>query len=265
MKLNATLAVSAVALLAACGGGGGATSEVPPSQNPPVTTVYDGIEFKIANNPNQGVRYRTYSDGSAMIWFDPELAVSEFTTYVQGTGVVNTNSSLGIERGNETRDAILTAAGPNMYTSYPVGNMVYNGESLMLINLADASEGEADQITKFGTANLNMDFTSGAGTLSAISTDSKSNLQLLVNTNSEGFLVGNGTFQTSGDTYTDTVYNWAVGCSFTPGGCGPQNITVEYDPINETSRFLGAMMGPNGTAVMGVSAGNSHSVGVSLE
>ena len=272
MKLKISFAVNAAVLLTACGGGGGTLGDVssqqnqdPAIENAAPSIVLDEIWLNRTANPNQGVRYRTFSDGSVDIWFDPELAISESTTYVQGTGIPNANSYLQLETGDNTGELVLFASSWERTGFSPGGNVTYNGESLMLIEMNDSSERDSSQVQKFGTANMTIDFSTGLGNLTASSIDGNSLLQISVSTDAAGWLVGDGTFQTNGDTYTGTFFNGALGCSVSPGGCGLQEVVIPYDPINESTDFLGSLVGSNGEAAMGISAGDNHAIGISLE
>ena len=253
MKLKVSFAVNAAVLLTACGGGtlGDVSSQQnqdPAIENAAPSIVLDEIWLNRTANPNQGVRYRTFSDGSVDIWFDPELAISEDTTYVQGTGIPNANSGLQLQTGDITGELGLIAIGGERTGFSPGGNVTYNGESLMLIDMTVTGERLINQQRKFGTANMTVDFSTGLGNLTASSIDGNSSLQLTVTADRAGWLVGTGTFQTSGD------INYSVPFFEAPN-----------DPINERSDFLGALMGVDGTAAMGISAGNNHAIGISLE
>ena len=148
----------------------------------------------------------------------------------------------------------------------PSGSANYSGESIMRIDLVDASEGASGTIQKFGDANMFIDFGTGCGTFTVTSNDGNSALSMNINAYSDQSLAGSGTFSTSDDTYTGYYDNVSLGCSISPYDCGFNiPITRTYDAVDESSGFIGSLTGTDGTGAMGVSMGNNHIIGISLE
>ena len=148
----------------------------------------------------------------------------------------------------------------------PSGSANYSGESIMRIDLVDASEGASGTIQKFGDANMSIDFGTGSGTFTVTSNDGNSALSMNINAYSDQSLAGSGTFSTSDDTYTGYYDNVDPGCSISPDGYGWNiPITRTYDAVDESSGFIGSLTGTDGTGAMGVSMGNYHIIGISLE
>ena len=245
--------------VSACGGGGADTAEVAGF------VASDGITFKRADNPSEGVRWRIPAEGVREIWLDPELGISEDVTYVPGTAIINTNSMVTVQKGDVTRDLIVHAETQNATTTIPSGTWLYYGEAVMLIDLVNAGEGDSGTIQKFGSASMQMNFDDNTGGLVVSSTDEKTVVSSSVSTYSGTWLKGSGTFSTSGDQYVGT-YNagWGLGCSVTTG-CGIQNVDRIYDSISEATTLEGSLTGANGQGAMGVLVGNNHAVGISLE
>ena len=107
-----------------------------------------------------------------------------------------------------------------------------------------------------------MDFASKSGSMTVISKDDKSILNIVISDlASNGYIVGDGTFLTSQDRYTYTVP-----CSLGSfSGCSPQVITTSFDNISEISLFGGTIAGTNGSGAAGIAIGNNHEIGVSME
>ncbi len=245
--------------VSACGGGGTDTAEVAGF------VASGGITFKRADNPSEGVRWRIPAEGVREVWFDPELGISEDVTYVPGTAILNTNSSVKIMKGDSTRDLIVFADTQNATTTIPSGTWSYYGEAVMLIDLVNAGEGDSGTIQKFGNATMQINFDDNTGELTVASSDGKTNASSSVSTYAGTWLKGSGTFSTSGDQYVGTYdAGWGLGCSISTG-CGIQNVNRIYDSISEATTLEGSLTGANGQGAMGVLVGNNHAVGISLE
>jgi len=253
--------------LSACGGGGGSSSNTSLNETPALTSVAEGIEFKRSSNPTEGVRWKVLSTGGRLIWFDPQLATLEYDiTPLADSIIMNQNSEVGVAYGNSTNEYYLEAASGEAVQSTLQDGMAmgYNGEALMRMHLVDADQNNSDTVQKFGTASMVINFGLDTGSLSVTSNDGKSSLTSSVDLDDNNWLTGNGTFETSGDTYTDSYENWSAGCSMF-GQCGTNYVTRNYDSINESTRLLGSLTGENGTGAMGVLIGNNHEVGITLE
>ena len=173
---KAIIGIILASTVSACGGGGTDTAEVAGF------IATGGISFVRADNPSEGVRWRIPAEGTLEIWFDPELNISEAGTYVAGTAIINSNSSVQINRGIVTGDSTVYAKTLNAPVNRPTGAMTYSGQAVMLIDLVDVSEGVTDTIQQFGTATMNMNFDSNVGSLSVTSNDATTRVSSSVNT-----------------------------------------------------------------------------------
>ena len=241
--------------VSACGGGGTDTAEVAGF------VASGGITFKRADNPSEGVRWRIPAEGVREVWFDPELGISEDVTYVPGTAILNTNSTVKIMKGDSTRDLIVFADTQNATTTIPSGTWIYSGEAVMLIDLSDESEGVSETIRQFGSASMQINFDNNTGELVVVSSDEKTIASSSVSTYAGTWLKESGTFSTSGHTHE-------VSLCCAPGYLSSQILGEgirTYDSIIEATTLEGSLTGANGQGAMGVLVGNNHAVGISLE
>ena len=241
--------------VSACGGGGTDTAEVAGF------VASGGITFKRADNPSEGVRWRIPAEGVREVWFDPELGISEDDTYVPGTAILNTNSTVKIVKGDSTRDLIVIADTQNATTTIPSGTWIYSGEAVMLIDLSDESEGVSETIRQFGSASMQINFDNNTGELVVVSSDEKTIAFSSVSTYAGTWLEGSGTFSTSGHTHE-------VSLCCAPGFLSSQILGEgirTYDSISEATTLEGSLTGANGQGAMGVLVGNNHAIGISLE
>lgn len=259
--LKYSVAIVATFTLSACGGGGGGDADV--TQSP--TIQNQGITFQRTSDPSEGVRWRVWSDGERWVWFDNDLGTNESATNLQGSNIIKQNSSVRVSKGDVTKGYIITTVAPIVPSQTPTGTHSYQGNGIMRIDMRDADQNNSDTIQKFATASMTIDFGTNSGNVSVVSNDGRSRVNSNVSTYAGTWLKGSGTFTSSGDTYEDYYYNWAVGCSLVAGGCGRQTIVRSYDSISETTKLEGTLAGSNGQGATGIFMGENHAIGIALE
>ena len=236
--------------LSACGGGSD-VNEV--AQEPSADTleiVGEGITFKRFANPNEGVRWRRWSDGSREIWFDTDLAVMEDSTVVQGTTIINSNSTVRMIEGLETGGEMIEVLVPVAPSDVPLGSVVYTGEALMQIDVSGTNSfggSGTNTLSKFASATMTIDFAENSGQISVSSVDGRSELTSSVNAYEGTWLEGVGTFTTSGDSFYISGFRYGAA------------------PISESTKFDGTLTGSRGQGAAGVFMGDNHVVGITLE
>ena len=273
--------------ITACGGGGSVVSNSNASP-----TIIENVTLNTrASNSSQGIRRVTLSDGVKAIYFDADLGVSENATVLNYGAITNSHSEIQIEQGSTT-NKIFMAAGGNPVTTMPTGTFVYNGTAFFRYNVSRSNitgcrEGcsLSQPRMKSGPATATLNFESKTGSLSANSNtnllyfngigesyDGSAGLSIDISSISNtGNIAGSGTFTATGATWNS--YAWHSNLDSEANFIDPSdnrtgwyvNTIKNYDSINESSVFHGAVFGPNGEEVTGISMGNNHEASAALK
>jgi hypothetical protein len=286
MKLNATLAVCSVALLAACGGGGGSVSNTPPSTSPPSSSQQPKIIVPITSQNSLPGMNGTLGGTSFAVLADESQSETTRSVYL----IVTTDLLDGYINGSQAPDTVTedrfgregvltqpnvrtTANSRETYTVYGAMPYVYDqtlpsgGSVSMLVQGNSATDGyrHGTRATVEGT-NLSGSLIGThtyAGRSQIIRMDNEHPNRFSLPAEQIWTRSDEGTFQLDVDfgartaVFSSTSANSNVSSNSIQvdvqnGTFSSNNVTIDYITNNRTGQIYGNFNGVDGEGVTGI-------------